>query len=151
MKLIYSLLVKLLLINLVVILMVGCVPNFSVPPRGSEINPEKIAEIHIGSTPKETLLSLFGAPQAIAIKGEPLYFERKTLQADSFFEIFSTQIEISNAHRVYYYYYSEIGGYTVVIVPFVHKKTIQYIDQLYVLVNEETGKVDGIKYVPRKE
>jgi len=137
----------------------GCSSHVS---TGTSVTPAKISKIVPGKTTKKELFDLMGPPMAIAIQGRPLYLLQPfmfdpgvwgtdidyslKLQSEPFFELFSSDINISNEDRVYYYYHGE-SNYDEEIL---YAKNSLEMDHLWVLVNEETELVEGIYFLPHK-
>jgi hypothetical protein len=139
----------------------GCVPQ--IPARtGTKIRDYQVEKIQPGKTTKRELFEWLGPPMAIAVRDEILtiptqsvwvqnhldfggYYE---IQSDTFFELFSSQQQLHEYQRIYYYYYavSKQTAYLGLLVNYERGKTD--IDKLWVLINEKTGIVDG--YVFRK-
>jgi hypothetical protein len=74
--------------------------------------------------------------------------EYHEIQADPFFELFSTRHALTEYHRVYYYYDAWNTTTSFVLVLAIYETGKTTIDQLWVLVNEKTGLVED--YVLRK-
>ncbi|MEN8302453.1 MAG: hypothetical protein ABFQ64_00110 [Campylobacterota bacterium] len=154
----------------ILLVMSGCA---YAPPMitGSKFESKSISQIKIGTTTKDEIFGLFGPPRAIAIKEEPLYIYQPAKwkssgirsgvaissdevirqMPDAFFEIFSTRNKITDIHRVYFYYYAKSSHYAIVIGVPVYEKSSLYIDRLWLLINEETGIVEDLHFIPRKE
>lgn len=145
----------------IIIFLWGCAPCIPVS-TGRPLEDGKILRIQPGKTTKEAVIEWFGTPMAIAIQGEILkiqteaswaknmprggyYFE---IDSDTFFELFSSKHELTEYHRIYYYYHAVSTKYAVILVVAAHERGKTVIDKLWILVNEETGIVED--YVFRK-
>ncbi|MCK4736988.1 MAG: hypothetical protein KAT10_00400 [Sulfurimonas sp.] len=136
----------------------GCATN-----TGIKIDQETLSGIHPGKSTKKELFDLLGPPRAIAVQGRPLYIFQPLhksdtalsasranidkplqLQAEPFFEVFTPQNTLTYVHRVYFYYYAESRMY---MLPFYEKTSLE-IDQLLVLVNEESEIVEDVYFMP---
>lgn len=145
----------------IIIFLWGCVPAPLVT-TGRPLKDEKIIRIQPGKTTKEDIIEWFGAPMAIAVQGEILkiqaeaswaknmprggyYFE---IDSDTFFELFSSKHELTEYHRIYYYYRAVSKKGFLILLLYLYDSGKTVIDKLWILVNEETGIVED--YVFRK-
>jgi len=151
--------------GIMALILTGCIP---MPPMysGLTLDKKQIDNIHPGKSTKYEILSSLGPPLAIAVRDEPVTFESPTIwiirndhkpqlapgkyneiESDLFFELFSSQHDLTEYHRVYYYYsalsrlHIWFGG--------MYKKAKTDIDELWILVNEKTGIVED--YFLKKE
>jgi hypothetical protein len=130
---------------------------------GTPVPEQRVKEkIQPGKTTKQELFALLGAPMAIAVQGEmtavllpsavvsrpPHSREYYEIQADPFFELFSTRHTLTVYHQVYCYYNAWNITMTFFGVVAYYETGNTTIDRLWVLVNEKTGIVED--YVFRK-
>lgn len=147
----------------------GCAPA---PPilSGVKLPRQTVEQLRPGNTTKAEVLDWFGMPLSIAKKGETLTISRESawltggvadrgihtirtfsfyqVDADTFFEMFSTKRKITDHHRIYYYYDSVSIQFMVTAIVYQHEHAHTYKDQLWLLLDEETGIVED--YVFRK-
>ncbi len=118
---------------------------------------EQISKIRPGETTKQEVLLWFGPPVAIAEKGRSLkipspYGNKEhpdEMRSEDFFKLFSAHHEFAEFHRIYYYH---CGGTETAPVYIIYsdrgeKRTL--VDQLWVLINIETGIVED--YIFKKQ
>lgn len=116
----------------------------------------QIRKITPGTTTKQDLLDWFGPPVAVARKGAvmkiPVPGLRKEgshdVQADTFFELFSSKHALTEQHIIYYYYYAEIKGTEVMVFLAGTAYQREVVDKLWLLVDDRTGVVAD--YIFRK-
>lgn len=141
----------------------GCVP--AIPwYGGTKIEKKDIITIIPGKTSKYEAIEKLGAPIAIAKMGERLPIPMESywvpglnlhtpgqyeINSDTFFELFSTEHEFNEYHRVYYYYRSKSSGGTVILLLIFYESYRLSIDKLWLLVNEKTGVVEDIRFKKR--
>jgi len=140
----------------------GCVPAFPFL-SGVPLPQKTVDEVQPGKTTRSEVLEWFGMPLSIAKKGEVLRIPHgpewaaggvrpagyNQVDADAFFELFSTKHKITDHQRIYYYFSSLSTKYGVVLAVYVHESANTRVDRLWLLIDEETGLVDD--YVFRKE
>jgi len=114
---------------------------------------DEIERIHLGKTTKEEILDWFGPPNAMATKGKSFQFasssagiKAEPISNEILFELFSGKHQLANYHSVYFYSTSGTSGLDV---PFI-SNTSADINQLWVLVNQESGLVVDYVYRPQK-
>jgi len=140
----------------------GCIP-FPATMTGPSLPQETIAKIQPGKTTKAEVLEWLGPPITIGAKGEIVAVLRPTewikhnvllggsrdTEVATWFELFAPKRETSDYHRVYYYYRAVTTRFDVPFPGmFVFDDTTIH-DQLWILMNEETGIVED--YVLRRK
>lgn len=135
----------------------GCVLPAIPLKTGERIRDDRVIMVEPGKTRKGELFEWFGAPTAVAGKDEIIIIPSAKvwldssilmggyykINSDTFFDLFSTDYELSEYHRVYYYHYIVSNG-GVLIAPFVVYQTGgTKTDRLWALVDERTGIVEG--------
>lgn len=144
------------------LLLSGCFPPMLFS-SGTPIETEQLNKIQPGKTTKNEVFEWIGAPIAVLASNEfypvsmPFMYHdpalrsipsssQLSIQSDTFFELFSSQHQFHEYHRVYYFHYafSRENIYLVVLVTVVSHKI--KIDKLWLLVNEKTGIVEDYKF-----
>lgn len=156
------------LLGLTLFLMTGCITLFKY--SGTEIKAARIAKIQPGKTLKKDALEWFGAPITISAPGEIVVVPQATtpdkeyriprratiVESDTFFDLFSPEVEITEYHRVYYFYFSESKELMYFLMLATYDQIDTKFDKLWLLVNEKTGIVEkyffkqGIRPLPAK-
>lgn len=140
----------------------GCVSLPSI--SGVPLLHKTVNQLQAGKTTRAEVLKWFGPPLSIVTKGETLTIVHgapsrpgsmvaeasyETVQADTFFELFSTKHTITDRDRIYYYQYAVSYKYTVFLLVYMNETANTRSDRLWVLIDEQTGLVED--YVFRKE
>ena len=140
----------------------GCVPAPSFH-SGLPLPQKTVDGLQAGKTTKAELLEWFGLPLSIAVKGETLtiplgpewfgsgvrHARYEQVDADTFFELFSSKHSITDHDRIYYYHRTVSSKYAVVLAVYLNETVNTRSDRLWVLVDEETGLVEDFFF--RKE
>lgn len=153
---------RLALVVLAVSTAQGCVyfPPFH---SGAPVPQARVAALRPGTTTKYELLESFGMPLSIARKGETLLIARgmdhaaggvtpahfEYLSADAFFEPFADRATGAQ-HRVYYYSHTISSKHAVVITAYLKESVTRRSEDLWVLVNEQTGLVEDFLFHPAR-
>lgn len=157
-----------ILLGLILFLMTGCITLFKY--SGTEIKATRVAKIQPGKTLKRDALEWFGAPITISAPGEIVVVPQATtpdkeyriprrltiVESDTFFDLFSPEVEITEYHRVYYFYFSESKELMYFLMLATYDQIDTKFDKLWLLVNERTGIVEkyffkqGIRPLPAK-
>ena len=147
---------------LLILSLQACIPAPSFR-SGVPLPQKTVDQLQAGRTTKAEVLEWFGMPLSIAAKGETLTISRgpewaaeggvrhahyEKVDADTFFELFSTKHAITDRDRIYYYYDTVSSKYAVVLAVYINETANTRSDRLWVLVDEETGLVED--YVFRK-
>lgn len=123
---------------------------------GTPIETEQLNKIQPGKTTKNEVFEWIGPPIAVLASNEfyPIRMPPKgarssiqsSIQSDTFFELFSSQHQFHEYHRVYYFHYVFSRGniYAGVFVT-VQTSKVKF-DKLWLLVNEKTGIVEDYKF-----
>jgi len=155
-----------ILLGLFLCLMPGCITLFKY--SGTEIKAVRVAQIQPGKTHKRDALEWFGAPMAISARGEVVAIPKAStpdkeyrvprrptvVASDTFFELFSPEVEFTKYHRVYYFYFSESRNLMYFLFLAKYDEIETKFDKLWLLVNERTGIVEdyffkeGIRPLP---
>lgn len=142
------------LLGLSLCLLPGCLTLYKY--SGTEIKVSRVAQIQPGKTLKKQAFEWFGAPVAISARGEIVRVpkvsvpdkeyrvpRRPTLvESDTFFELFDSDIELTEYHRVYYFYFSESRELMYFLMVAMYDEIDTNLDKLWLLVDERTGIVD---------
>lgn len=142
------------LLGLALCLLPGCLTLYKY--SGTEIKVSRVAQIQPGKTLKKQAFEWFGAPVAISARGEIVRVpkvsvpdkeyrvpRRPTLvESDTFFELFDSDIELTEYHRVYYFYFSESRELMYFLMVAMYDEIDTNLDKLWLLVDERTGIVD---------
>jgi len=142
------------------LLLSGCMIPLSIS-SGTRIQTEQLNKIQPGKTTKNEVFEWIGPPIAVLASSEfypvpmPFIFKEKPattrharsfIQSDTFFELFSSQHQFHEYHRVYYFYYA-VSRWTNYSGVFVNVETTKTkFDKLWLLVNEKTGIVEDYKF-----
>lgn len=153
-------------------LIAGCV----LPVKGVRSGRELPRGIVPGAVTKASLIASLGPPMAIAAAGEYVDVPAANVyhwddsgggtrwfgggsyvqQADAWLELFAARRVLSENHRVYYWYSSAASGARVwvplplfVVLSTSVVRRSQSFAELWVLVDEETGRVDDAVYRSR--
>ena len=144
---------------LLVLSLQGCIPapsfRFGVP-----LPQETVDRLQSGKTTRAEVLEWFGMPLAIAAKGEALtiphgpewvgsgarYASYENVDADSFFELFSTKHAINDRDRIYYYFYTVSSKQAIVLAVYINETVNTRSDRLWVMIDEETGLVEDYAF-----
>lgn len=120
------------------------------------------ADLQPGKTSKVGLFGRLGPPLAIAGPGEEVAFPAPrvqhvarfgarldgggttTRQADAWFASFEARGPVRAGHRVYYWSTTTHGGWALWLVFLVFRGNSSSTDELWVLVDEETGLVADV-------
>ena len=137
------------------LLLFGCyIPLWG--SSGTPIETEQLNKIQPGKTTKNEVFEWIGPPIAVLASNEfyPVRMPPKgarssiqsSIQPDTFFELFSSQHQFHEYHRVYYFHYAFSRGniYAGVFVT-VQTSKVKF-DKLWLLVNEKTGIVEDYKF-----
>ncbi len=155
-----------ILLGLSLCLMPGCITLFKY--SGTEIKAARVAQIQPGKTLKRDALEWFGAPMTISAQGELVVVPKASVpdkeyrvprrstmvESDTFFELFSPEVEFTKYHRVYYFYFSENRNLMYFLFLAKYDEIETKFDKLWLLVNERTGIVEdyffkeGIRPLP---
>jgi len=119
---------------------------------GTPIETEQLNKIQPGKTTKNEVFEWIGPPIAVLASNEfyPVRMPPKGalssiqsfIQSDTFFELFSSQHQFHEYHRVYYFHYAFSRG-NIYVGVFVGAQTSKVkFDKLWLLVNEKTGIVE---------
>lgn len=141
-------------LGLALCLLPGCLTLFKY--SGTEIKVSRVAQIQPGKTLKREAFEWFGAPVTISARGEVVRVpkvsvpdkeyrvpRRPTLvESDTFFELFSSDVELTKYHRVYYFYFSESRELMYFLMVAMYDEIDTKFDKLWLLVDERTGTVD---------
>jgi hypothetical protein len=145
----------------------GCLTLFKY--SGTEIKAARVAQIKPGETLKRDALEWFGIPMTISARDEVVVVPKASVpdreyriprrptvvNSDTFFDLFSSEIEITEYHRVYYFYFSESRNLTYYFLVAKYDEIETKFDKLWLLVDERTGIVEdyffkiGIRPLPR--
>lgn len=117
----------------------------------------QIRKITPGTTTKQEILDWFGPPIAVARSGEvmkipapgPLKEGSQDVQADTFFELFSSKHSLTEQHIIYYYYDSEMKGTEVLVLFFAGIVKARVAEnKLWLLIDDRTGMI--VDYIFKK-
>jgi len=142
------------LLNLSFCLLPGCLTLFKY--SGTEIKADRVAQIQPGKTLKRDALEWFGPPMTISARGELVVIPKASIpdneyrvprrptvvNADTYFDLFSSEVEFTQYHRVYYFYYSESRDLTYYFLVAQYDEIDTRFDKLWLLVDERTGIVE---------
>ena len=123
---------------------------------GTPIETEQLNKIQPGKTTKNEVFEWIGPPIAVLASNEfyPVRMPPKgarssiqsSIQSDTFFELFSSQHQFHEYHRVYYFHYAfRIDHYAMGMIVSAQTSKVK-IDKLWLLVNEKTGIVEDYKF-----
>jgi len=131
---------------------------------GTPIETEQLDKIQPGKTTKNEVFEWIGAPIAVLAKNEfnsvpmPLTYGKQddrsalqsslqsSIQSNTFFELFSSQHQFHEYHRVYYFHYAfRIDHYAMGLIVSAQTSKVKF-DKLWLLVNEKTGIVEDYKF-----
>lgn len=128
---------------------------------GEPIISANVTAIVPGKTTKRELFERFGAPIAVAsrnekltVLGPPIFYGGKfrfplgdyNIQSDAFFELFSDDHILTEYHRVYYYQYYLYRQRGYFWLWGLHETGKTISDNLWVLVNEKSGLIEGFAF-----
>src|SRR5439155_26591822 len=136
------------------------------PPfvSGPPVPDEMIKKIERGKSTKAEILEWFGMPIAIGARGETLTRPRPTVrtgekasgvrpegyvrtEADTLFELFSSRHNLTDTHRIYYYYRAVSTNFAIVGPGPVFAKRSTSVRRLWVLISEDTGIVEDFVFM----
>ena len=143
----------------------GCVPAIPLI-TGPDLSEDSVERIEPGRTTKHQLFEWFGLPMAIGENDELLHIPRPTIysgssvgdirrggyddiNADTFFELFSSTRQLGDQHRVYYYYRAVSTSYVVIGGLAYYTSSHTQTRRLWVLVDEDRGIVDDYLFRPK--
>ena len=143
-----------ILLGLSLCMLPSCLTLFKY--SGTEIKPSRVAKIQPGKTLKKEALEWFGAPMTISGRDEMVTIPQASVpdkeyrvprrptivESDTFFELFSPEIEVTKYHRVYYFYFSESRELMYFLMVAMYDQIDTKFDKLWLLVDERTGIVD---------
>ena len=143
-----------ILLGLFLCFLPGCLTLFKY--SGTEIKPARVAQIQPGKTLKKEALEWFGAPMTIPGRGEIVVIPKASVpdkeyrvprrptivESDTFFDLFSPEIEFTEYHRVYYFYFSESRELMYFLILAMYDNINTKFDKLWLLVDERTGIVE---------
>jgi hypothetical protein len=143
-----------ILFGLSLCILPGCLTLFKY--SGSEIQAARVAQIQPGKTLKKETLEWFGAPMVISARDEIVVVPKASVpdneyriprrptvvNSDTFFDLFSSKVEFTEYHRVYYFYFSESKDLTYYFLVAKYDKIETKLDKLWLLVDEKTGIVE---------
>lgn len=132
----------------------GCLTLFKY--SGTEIKAARVDQIKPGQTLKRDALEWFGIPMTISARDEIVVVPKASVpdreyrvprrstivNSDTFFELFSSEVEFTEYHRVYYFYFSESRNLTYYFLVAKHEDIETKFDKLWLLVDERTGIVE---------
>ncbi len=132
----------------------GCLTLFKY--SGSEIKEAHVAQIQPGKTLKREALEWFGAPMVISARNEIVVVPKASVpdkeyriprrltvvNSDTFFDLFFPEVEFTEYHRVYYFYFSESRDLTYYFLVAKYNEIDTKFDKLWLLVDERTGIVE---------
>ncbi len=144
---------------LLVIAASGCLILPEATPDYGVENPDRlVASIEPGKTTKRELLKRFGPPVTIAAQGEmtviPLVYDHAymrpgnsyAIRSDAWFELFSTGRDLTEYHRVYYYYALSRSRVLMFFWLLDYRGSSTETDRLWFLVDERTGTVEDYAF-----
>jgi hypothetical protein len=143
-----------ILLGLSLCFLPGCITFFKY--SGTEIKASRVAQIQPGKTLKKEALEWFGAPMTISARGEVVVVPKASIpdkeyrvprrptivESDTFFDLFSSEVELTEYHRVYYFYFSESRELMYFLILAMYDEIDTKFDKLWLLVDEKTGIVD---------
>ena len=143
-----------ILLGLSLCVLPGCLTLFKY--SGTEIKAAQVAQIQPGKTLKRDALEWFGAPMTISARGEIVVVPKASVpdkeyripriltvvNSDTFFDLFSPEVEFTEYHRVYYFYFSESRDLTYYFLVAKYNEIDTKFDKLWLLVDERTGIVE---------
>lgn len=155
-----------ILLGLSLNILPGCLTLFKY--SGTEIKAARVAQIQPGKTLKRDALEWFGAPMTISARGEIVVIPKASVpdkeyrvprrptvvESDTFFDLFSPEVEFTEYHRVYYFYFSESRELMYFLILAMYDEIETKFDKLWLLVDERTGIVEdyffkeGIRPLP---
>ncbi len=151
----------LMLLPSILFMMTGCTPKVV---TGLKIDHTIVKSIKPEKTTKVELFDILGVPQAIAVQGRPAYIfshgewaveyeiayypEPQLIQEEPLFELFKSRNILKDIHRVYLYYYTKSTREGSKWPLFINERVVTKIDRLWVLVNEESGIVEDLIFIP---
>lgn len=154
-----------ILLGLSLCFLPGCLTLFKY--SGTEIKAAHVSQIQPGKTLKKDALEWFGAPMAISALDEIVMVPKAgipdvyrvprrltVVESDTFFELFAPEVELTEYHRVYYFYFSESRELMFFLILAMYDQIDTKFDKLWLLVDEKTGIVEdyffkqGIRPLP---
>jgi hypothetical protein len=143
-----------ILLGLSLCILPGCLTFFKY--SGSEIKAIRVSQIKPGKTLKRDALEWFGAPMVISARDEIVVVPKASVpdneyriprrptvvNSDTFFDLFSSKVELTEYHRVYYFYFSESRDLTYYFLVAKYDKIETKFDKLWLLIDERTGIVE---------
>ena len=148
------------LLGLFLSFLTGCITLFKY--SGTEIKASRVAKIKPGETLKRDALEWFGAPITISAPGELIVIPKAStpdkeyrvprratiVESDTFFDLFASEIEITEYHRVYHFYFSESRELMYFLMVATYDEIDTRFDKLWLLINEKTGVVEHYFFRP---
>ena len=143
-----------ILLGLSLCILPGCLTLFKY--SGSEIKAARVAQIQPGKTLKRDALKWFGIPMTISARDEVVVVPKASIpdneyrvprrptvvNSDTFFDLFTSDVELTKYHRVYYFYFSESRDLTYYLILAKYDEIETKFDKLWLLVDERTGIVE---------
>src|SRR2546423_8252066 len=149
---------------LITVTLQACAPALPLS-SGVSLSEARVQRLQPGKTSKHEVLELFGMPLSIAKKGEVLTVSRGSeykaggsgvehaglyfVPADTFFELFTPKHRIGEYHRIYYYYDAVSNKPLLMLGVYFRESSTTRSDQLWMLINEQTGLVDDFVFRPQ--
>lgn len=137
----------------------GCLIFPEATPDYGIKDPDKlVVSVEPGKTTKRELLKRFGPPVTIAAQDEmtviPLVYDVPPLRpgntyairSDTWFELFSADRDLTEYHRVYYYYALSRSRVLMFFWLFDYRGSSTETDRLWFLVDERTGTVEDYAF-----
>jgi hypothetical protein len=120
----------------------GCLYGSSTSKQESFTKAE-VKKIEPGKTTKEEILKWFGAPLAIARKGdEDKVILAENVRAETFLELFAAKRTLTESNIIYYYRNLETNSAGGVIVFAVMQQNRTATTKLWVLIDNRSGLVE---------
>ena len=143
-----------ILLGLSLCLLPGCLNLFKY--SGTEIKENRVAQILPGKTLKRDALEWFGTPMTISARDELVVVPKASIpdkeyrvprrptivNSETFFDLFSSDVEFTKYHRVYYFYFSENRNLMFFLFLAKYDEINTRFDKLWLLVDERTGIVE---------
>lgn len=148
-----------IILGLSLCFMPGCITFFKY--SGTQIKASQVAQIQPGKTLKREALEWFGAPMTISARGEIVIIpdaivpdkeyrvpRRPTVvESETFFDLFASDNEITEYHRVYHFYFSESRELMYFLIVAMYDQIDTKFDKLWLLVDERTGVVEDYFFI----
>jgi hypothetical protein len=133
-------------------LLAGCgVRNTTIESQHS-IEREDVRRIVEGVSTRSDVLRLLGPPQAVARQGKTVRLPATATQssrevdADTLFELFSADHELTAEHIIYYYDSSRFESSGGFVLGLASSTTSTVNDRLWLLIDTADGIVDDLVY-----